>query len=132
MNDVQQMERIAKWVEQAIAKAIQQAGNANLQSARAWNLVVGTYQESKQVVVVDNCFAYMFTNIGDTIAEVNGMVIFPNATPATGLGDSRTVGAHLLDLFKGNITLKFRGIGAAPNVEIVQLHYLEANTHPRK
>ncbi len=67
----------------------------------------------------------MFTNIGDTIARVNGIVIFPSATPLTALGDSRSVGGHLMDLYMGNITLAFNTpVGATPLVEVIQLFYV--------
>lgn len=97
------------------------------QIARAWNMDVNTYIAGAPILVTQNCFAFMFTNIGDTIATVNGMVIYPGV-PGTRLGDSRSVGAHLLDLYKGNITLKFLPVGGEtdPNVEIVQLYYAEA------
>lgn len=92
---------------------------------RAWNMSVSTYNNARQIPRMENCFAIMFTNIGDTAATINGMVIFPNATPGAALGDSRSVGGHLMDLYMGNITLAFRPpIGAAPLVEIVQLFYV--------
>lgn len=92
--------------------------------ARGYNISVQVYSVSQSIPVVPNCFAFMFTNIGDTIARVNGMVIFPNTNPATGLGDSRSISGHLLDLYKGNIILSFdQPLGAAPAVEIVQLFY---------
>jgi hypothetical protein len=78
-----------------------------------------------QVPLVENCFAFMFTNIGDTIARVNGMVVFPSATPATALGDSRSLSGHLMDLYKGNLNVSFLvPLGAAPALEIVQLFYV--------
>lgn len=91
--------------------------------AHAWNMSVLTYSEGDSITVLPNCFAIMFTNVGDDLAFVNDMRIFPNANPATGLGDSRTVGGHWLDLYCGNINLKFAGVGVAPLVEIVQLFY---------
>jgi hypothetical protein len=66
----------------------------------------------------------MFTNVGDTNAAVNDMVVFPSATPATALGDSRTISGHLLDVYSGNINLSFTPGGTAPAVEIVQLYYI--------
>lgn len=91
---------------------------------RGWNISVQTYSRAGQINVVDNCFAFMFTNIGDTIAFVNEMVIFPSATPATALGDSRSISGHWMDLYKGYMTLKFQApLGATPLVEIVQLFY---------
>lgn len=111
--------RIAEWVEQAIKKA--------MHSPRGWNMEVQTYVKAGNIPVARNCFAFMFTNIGDSIAFVNQMVIFPSATPATSLGDSRTISGHWMDVFKGKLSLKFDPIVATPRVEIVQLFY-----HPQE
>jgi len=97
----------------------------NCAKFRGWNMSVLTYDSSGQIVVTNNCFAFMFTNIGDTIARVNGMIIHPATNPATDLGDSRTISGHLMDLFKGKINLSFQTpLGANPLVEIVQLFYI--------
>lgn len=89
-------------------------------------MTVQVYTGNEFITVSKGCFAFMFTNLGDTIATVQGMVIFPSATPLTSLGDSRTIAAHELEVYTGNITLSFRApIGAAPAVEIVQLYYTE-------
>lgn len=91
---------------------------------RGWNMSVIPYEISTPIDVVENCFAIMFTNIGDTIARLNGMVIFPSATPATSLGDSRSISGHWLDIYRGNLRLAFDTPGGAnPQVEIVQLFY---------
>ena len=75
------------------------------------------------------CFALMFTNLGDTIVTVNDMVLFPSATPATALGDSRSIGGHWLDIYKGNISIKFiQPVGANPRVEVVQQFYVKKAT----
>lgn len=96
---------------------------------QGWNISVQQYSKSDYIPVVENCFAYMFTNIGDTIATVNGMIIHPSAVPATNLGDSRSVMAHKDDVYKGRILLSFASpAGANPLVEIVQLYYI--NTKP--
>lgn len=85
------------------------------------------YTRGQRITVVKNCFAFMFVNIGDTAAIVNNQIIFPSATPATALGDARSVSGHVLDLYKGKIQLNFVApIGANPKVEITQLFYLEA------
>lgn len=99
--------------------------DALLPDSRIYNMSVETYDTSQRIDVVENCFAFMFTNIGDTPCRVNGMVIFPSATPATALGDSRAVSGHVMDIYKGNIIISFDPGGAAPNVEIVQLFYAE-------
>lgn len=93
---------------------------------RAWDMTALTYNTSQEIDVVQNCTAFMFTNLGDVIAKVNGIVIFPSATPATALGDSRTIAAHWMDLYKGKIRLSFQAptAGVAPLVEIVQVYYI--------
>lgn len=91
-----------------------------------YNIAIGTYNTSQFIDVVENCNGFTFTNIGDTIAEVNGQVIFPSATPLTALGDSRSIGGNEGEIYKGNMRLLFRTpLGAAPLVEIVQKLYIE-------
>jgi hypothetical protein len=108
-------------------QVIDLAGSTGQQQiARTYNITVNLYSESKNVLVEANCFAYMFTNIGDTPATVNGMVIFPSATPANSIGDSRSISGHQLDIYKGNITLAFPPGGTNPLVEIVQEFYNES------
>lgn len=98
-----------------------------LRNDRPYNITVQIYNQAEYVPLAKGCFAFMFTNIGDTIATVNGMVIFPSATPAAALGDSRTISGHEGEIYTGNITLAFLPtVGAtAPNVEIVQLYYVQ-------
>ena len=97
------------------------------QPARLWNFTVTKYDSSQQIDVTPGCYAIMFTNLGDVIARLNDMVVFPSATPLTSLGDSRSLSGHVLDLFKGNLTLVFQAptAGVTPLVEIVQLFYIE-------
>lgn len=93
---------------------------------RPYNETVQVYTQNEYISVAKGCFAYMFTNVGDTTATVNGMVIFPSATPATSLGDSRSISGHDNDIYTGNINLSFRApVGAAPAVEVVQLYYVD-------
>lgn len=97
----------------------------NIKHLQPWNKTVQIYSENEYIPVVKNCFAFMFTNIGDTIASVEGMVIFPSATPATALGDSRTIAAHELEVYTGSMNLSFRApVGVLPQVEVVQLYYV--------
>lgn len=95
---------------------------------RDWNMTVLTYTAQKSVPVERTCFAFQFTNLGDVVAFVNGMRINPAVTPATDLGDSRTVIAHEGDIYRGTIDLSFEvpTAGTNPLVEIVQLFYLNA------
>lgn len=94
-----------------------------LGTGNGWNMSALTYSEADSIIVLPNCFAIMFTNVGDTLAVVNGMRIFPSATPTTALGDSRSISGHKLDLYVGNLNLAFENIQLAPLVEIVQLFY---------
>ncbi len=92
---------------------------------RPYNMIAQIYSENTYVPVSDKCFAFMFTNVGFTPASVNGMVVFPSATPLTALGDSRTISGHDGDIYKGNITLAFiPPIIPIPQLELVQLYYI--------
>jgi hypothetical protein len=95
-------------------------------AGRAYDMIVQVYSANEYIAVAHGCFAFMFTNVGDTPATVKGMIIFPSATPATALGDSRSIAAHKLDIYKGTMDLSFRApFGVAPAVEIVQLYYVD-------
>lgn len=99
----------------------------NEKKYRRWNRSVIVYSETQNINVLDNCFAYMFTNVGDTIAKVDGMIIFPSPTPLTDLGDSRSIMAHEGEVLAANqIVLSFGvPLGANPRVEVVQLQYIK-------
>ncbi len=96
---------------------------------RVFNMDVQFYTTAKSITVQRGCTSFMFTNVGDVVASVNGMVIFPSLTPLTSLGDSRTVSAHLLDTYSGNIVLQFATptTGVNPRVEIVQIFYVTSD-----
>lgn len=97
---------------------------------RAYNMAISFLDSPGKVPVVENCFAFMFTNLGNTNAFVNGMIVFPSATPAASLGDSRTIGGHLMDLYKGDITVSF-GAGTTPRLELIQLFYITPYKYDR-
>lgn len=91
-----------------------------------YNLDTQVYNDSRQIEALSGCTAYMFTNIGDTIATVNGMVVHPSLTPLTDLGDSRSISAHDGDIFVGRITIAFiQPLGANPLLELVQVYYID-------
>lgn len=114
-----QLRELLKMVRQGFTDLVNRKAN------RPYNMTVQIYDSNQYVTVAKGCFAFMFTNVGDTTATVNGMVVFPSATPTTALGDSRTISGHEYDVYTGNITLSFRPvIGATPLVEIVQLYYI--------
>jgi hypothetical protein len=91
-----------------------------------FNMSVQVYYDTQEVVRTDRVFAFMFTNLGDVTANVNGMVIYPNSSSGA-LGDSRTVSGQDGQEYKGKIILSFDSAsgGAAPAVEIVQLYYVD-------
>lgn len=91
-----------------------------------YNITVQLYNLSQIIPVVRGCTGFMFTNVGDDAATINGMSIFPG-TIGTVLGDSRSIGAHKNDVYKGIIKLSFAGVGANPSVEIVQVFYTDVN-----
>lgn len=95
-------------------------------SDRGINISVQVYNAPAQINVEPNCKAIMLTNVGDTIVHVNGMVLFPSSTPATDIGDSRTIGGDENEIFKGLVLrLAFNlPLGAAPALEVVQLFYV--------
>jgi urease beta subunit len=91
-----------------------------------YDMTVQVYSDNAYIPVARKCFAFMFTNVGDTPATVKGMIVFPSATPATALGDSRTISGHKLDIYSGTMDLSFRPpIGTAQAVEVVQLYYVD-------
>lgn len=92
---------------------------------RAWNMVVSLETQSKNLIVQRGCFGIMFTNRGDTVANINGIVINPSTTPATDLGDSRSIAGHKNDIYKGSLTLTIATGGTNPLVEVIQLFYTD-------
>jgi hypothetical protein len=112
-----------------VSKNLNPAEQGAMPSARPWNMTSQQYSQPGNIARQRGCFAFMFTNIGNVPASVNGMVVYPNIDPVTTLplrGDSVTIGAHVMDLYKGNINLKFDAAGGTtPLVEITQLFYTD-------
>ncbi len=92
-----------------------------------YNISVQLYSLPGLVDVQPRCNSYTFTNLGDVIAKVNGMLIFPAATPATDLGDSRIVEGNANEVFTGTIRLEFDAntAGVNPLVEIGQKYFID-------
>jgi hypothetical protein len=87
-------------------------------------MIARIYTKSQPATVDAGTFAFMFTNIGNRAATVNGMLIYPGEV-GTSLGDSRTVSTASADLeYKGKITIAFTGAGNNPSVEVVTLFYI--------
>lgn len=99
---------------------------AKITEDRPWNMDVQVYSQNTYIPVSRKCFAIMFTNVGDTTARLNGMVVFPSATPTTAIGDSRTIAAHKGDIYKGVLNLSFAVAPfVLPQIEVVQLFYID-------
>jgi len=90
---------------------------------RKYNISTTIKNESGFVDVVPNCNGFTFTNVGDVIAEVNGMIVHPGVI-GTSLGDSRGIGGNEFEIYSGNIKISFTGVGANPAIEIVQKFYI--------
>lgn len=117
----EQLAELLRTLRDGFLKIIDRKAN------RPYNMTVQLYSTNQYVPVAKGCFAFMFTNVGDTAATVNGMVVFPSATPATAIGDSRQITGHEGDVYTGNIMLSFRApVLVTPSVEIVQLFYANA------
>lgn len=91
----------------------------------AFNMTSDNYNVSSFVNVVPRCNAIFAMNLGDTIATINGIPLFPSATPATVAGDAVKISGNELDEYKGTIKLTFNfPLGANPNILIVQQFYI--------
>jgi hypothetical protein len=104
-------------------------GPGEVSSYRIWNESISDYTGSKAIIVQEGAFAFTFSNVGDTMARINGILLFPSTTPLLTRGDSITIGAHVLDVYKGNINLSFDvapslyPVGVAPHIQVIQLFY---------
>jgi hypothetical protein len=101
-----------------------------LAGSRKWNFDVTIQRKSAQVIRTNNCFAIMFTNVGDTIAFLNGIIVYPGVV-GTSLGDSRALSGHVLDMFVGLLNVAFQApVNANPALEIIQLFYEDEDAYP--
>jgi len=93
---------------------------------RLYEFQCSTYVQAGNIPRAVNCYAVTATNVGDTIAYVQGMIIYP-ATTQPGIGNSRQWSGFQNDLYMGNIIITFdtSGGGTNPAVEITQFFYLK-------
>lgn len=91
-----------------------------------------SYNVYKSIFVPKGCAGFMVTNIGDTKATINNMLLNPDPrnviTPTeTFRGDSITIMLHKGDIYSGKIDLAFDMVapGTNPRVEVVQLFYTD-------
>lgn len=88
-----------------------------------WN--VKNVYEATQIIREAGTFALMFTNLGDSIANVNGKVLYPGTVGAI-QGDSFSIGIDMQNFeFSGIINVAFSGgSGTGNNLEVVTLFYV--------
>lgn len=88
-----------------------------------WN--VKNVYEPLQIIREAGTFALMFTNLGDSIANVNGKVLYPGTVGAI-QGDSFSIGIDMQNFeFSGIINVAFSGgSGVQNNLEVVTLFYV--------
>lgn len=95
-------------------------------AGNTYNMTVNVYDNTQQgfINVVPGCNSFTVINTGDTLAFINGIPLFPSATPLTDAGDTIAIEGNELDLYKGNIKLSFQfPVGATPQVTIIQQFY---------
>ncbi len=89
-----------------------------------FNIVTLTYTVSKNITVQRGCNGVTITNLGTSIVQINGITLFPSATPATVAGDSFTFGGNLGETYKGELNLVMvLPLGATPLAQITQKFY---------
>lgn len=92
-----------------------------------WNVSTIVVDKSGYYEVQELCNQLMFTNVGNTIVQVNDMVLFPGVLGVS-LGDSRVIGGHAGEIYKGVIKVSFLvPLGTSPRLEIVQKFYIPKN-----
>lgn len=89
-----------------------------------FNVVTNQYTKSGKIVVERGCNSVQVTNLGTGTVQINGITLFPSATPATVAGDSVSFGGNLGEIYKGDLNLVLvLPLGAAPLVEVTQKYY---------
>jgi hypothetical protein len=91
----------------------------------AYNITYNRYSSSQEIPREELCNGFTIINIGDTIATINGKILFPSTTPATDQGDSFSVGGNAGEIYKGQLNLSFAVGGANPLVEVIQKFYVQ-------
>lgn len=90
---------------------------------RPFNTLTMTKTSSQEVFVDPCCCAYLVKNTGDEVVRVNNFTLLP--PPGAGLsGESISVEGDEGDTYEGRIALQFAGGGTNPQVEIMQVIYL--------
>lgn len=72
---------------------------------------------------MDNCNGFTVVNTGDSIAIVNGFILYPG-TVGTSIGDSISFGGNAGEIYMGTIDYSFPTPGADPQITVSQKVYL--------
>lgn len=96
-----------------------------MQIDNIYNLTFTPYRAGGNVEVDDRCNGFTVVNLGDDTALINGVPLFPSATPLTAIGDVLSIGGNEGELYKGVISLSFAGVGVAPQVMVIQKFFIK-------
>lgn len=90
-----------------------------------YNWSVKNIYEASQIIRDTGTFALMFTNLGDSTANVNGKVLYPGTVGAI-QGDSFSIGIDMQNFeLAGIFNVAFSGgSGVLNNLEVVTLFYV--------
>ena len=89
--------------------------------ALRYNITVNRYTVTTKVPVERGCNGFQVTNLGTSVITVNGITLFPSATPATVAGDSIIIGGNVFETYKGDLTVVVvLPAGATPLFEVLQ------------
>jgi hypothetical protein len=91
-----------------------------------YNITVSSYRTSQKIEVPKNCNGWTAINLGDVIAEINGIVL--NAgVPGTSAGDAVQIGGNEGEIYADNqlrLVFVVPTAGVAPNVQIIFKFYI--------
>jgi len=99
---------------------------SNTLKTRKYNFTAIQQTKGGNIFLQRDCNSFAIINIGDTLAFLNGVPVFPSSAPATIRGDTFELNGEELESYEGNLTLKFNApLGANPKVVILQQYYTE-------
>lgn len=111
---------------QTIPAHLQPSQSADSKGRPKYNWAVKNIYAASAIVRDPGTFAIGFVNLGDSIATVNGKVLFPGTVGAI-QGDAFTIGINMEDFeFSGIVNVAFSGgSGVLNNLEVTTLFYNE-------
>lgn len=86
-----------------------------------WSILY--YSSAQTVEILPHCNCITMTNLGDSIAYVNGKPLYPG-TIGSIAGDSLSIGGNEGEIFNSKrLPISFTG-GATNNLEVIQKYYI--------